>query len=236
MARKKWKKKKRMETKEELKPEPKKSNNAYIVIAIILVAVAGYYIFVPRTSKPSFDTSNIQGEFILVEGKANTHEPGKVKMIEFFDFFCSHCYSLHKSMPLFKNRYGEKLEVTLVGFPLRKASFLPLEAYEIAIEQGKGEEMMDALFSAIHDDKKELGDIESLTEIAEAVGLNGEEFADALSSGEKKSIVNAHRELGNSYNLKGTPTLIFDGQIKATSNSAENIDLIISSMLKEQTG
>ncbi|MFQ5887900.1 MAG: DsbA family protein [Candidatus Hydrothermarchaeales archaeon] len=235
MARKRWKKKKHRVVEKKIE-KPEHSNNKLILasIVILLVIVIGYSYLGSRAKTPPADAEKIQGEFVLVENKANTHEAGKVKMLEFFDFYCSHCYLLHKAMPPLKNKYGEKLEITPVGFPLRPRSFLPLEAYELALDQGKGEEMMDAIFAAIHEDKRDVSDVETLKGIAEGIGLNGQEFEEGLESGTKRSKINSNLALGNSYGLKGTPTLILDGQIKATNNSPENIDTIIKSLLEEE--
>ncbi|MFQ5976357.1 MAG: DsbA family protein, partial [Candidatus Hydrothermarchaeales archaeon] len=193
MARKRWKKKRRkVAEKTEEKPKPSNNKLQLALIAIFLVVVIGYFYLGSRPKTPLLDVEKIRGEFVLVKNKASTHELGKVKMLEFFDFYCSHCYSLHLNMPSLKNRYGEKLEITYIGFPLRPASFLPLEAYELALDQGRGKEIKDAVFIAIHVDKKDVSDIQALKEIAEDVGLNGIEFEEALESRTKKSKINSN--------------------------------------------
>ncbi|MEE8359268.1 MAG: DsbA family protein [Candidatus Hydrothermarchaeales archaeon] len=236
MARKRWKKKRRkaLEKRDET---PESSNNKHyymILIALVLVIIAGYYLVIPRSKTPSIDAEKIQGKFVLVENNAYTHEPGKVGMLEFFDFYCGHCYLLHKTLPNLQTKYGEKLEVTYVGFPLRPTSYLPLEAYELALEQGKGEEMKDVIYAAIHVDNKDVSDMETLRGFAEEAGLDIEEFEEGLRSRKKKSKINDNLALGNSYGLKGTPTVILDGQIMVTDNSQENLNTIIKSLLEDE--
>ena len=43
-------------------------------------------------------------------------------------------------------KYGNKLEIIEIGFPLWDESFKPIEAYEIAKDLGKGRELKDKLF------------------------------------------------------------------------------------------
>ncbi len=235
MARKRWKKKRRkaLEKRDET-PEPSNNKQLWILIALVLVIIAGYYLVSPRSKTPSIDAEKIQGEFVLVENKAYTHEPGRVGMLEFFDFYCGHCYLLHKTLPNLQTKYGEKLEVTYVGFPLRPKSYLPLEAYELALEQGKGEEMKDVIYAAIHIDNKDASDMETLKGFAEEIGLDIEEFEEGLRSRKKKSKINDNLALGNSYGLKGTPIVILDGQIMVTDNSHRNLDAIIKSLLEDE--
>lgn len=235
MARKKWKKKKRLSKKiKKEEPEPSSSNQTLIKIALIILIIGmGYYIFVPRSTTDKVDLSKIEGEFDIVQNKPNTHEVGKVEILEFFDFYCSHCYTLHRRIPALKKKYGDKIDIKYLGFPLGKKSFLPLEAYELAKEQGKGEEMKDELFAVIHIDNKEVSTIEALKTIAVDIGLDVELFEEGLKSGKKKQVVNDNVALANGYRIRQTPTLIFDGQIKTSNYSPENFDAIITGLLKE---
>lgn len=236
MARKKWKKKDRGEKEEETPrtDDGKRRQTAVLIGALIVIIIIGYYLLGQTSTLPSTPpaSGNIKGNFELLSGKPNTHVSGRVVLIEFFDFYCSHCYTFHSQRwPVLRERYGDRIALFEYGYPLRQSSNPPIEAYEIAKELGIGEEMKDALFKAIHEEKRDISNTEALAGIAETLGLNKDTFAKALDTHVKASIVDENTRLGNSYNLKGTPTFIIDGNLKTTDSSVANLEAIIDSIL-----
>lgn len=185
-----------------------------------------------KASKAALDTTRIKGEFTLLEDKSFSHKQGKVRMLIFFDFFCPHCYTLYKEIPALKKKYSNKLEVVEVGFPLWRKSLLPLEAYEIAKEQGKGKEMEALLFHTIHDRKINADDPIILKGLAAEIGLDIGAFEEQLKKRAKFQVIVANSEMGEKYKIEGTPAVIFDEQIKAKGSSLKNLDTIISSLLR----
>ncbi len=185
-----------------------------------------------KASKPSLDITRIKGEFIILADKPFSHKQGKVKMLVFFDFFCPHCYTLYKEIPALKKKHGDKLEIVEVGVPLWQKSLLPLEAYEIAKDQGKGKEMEALLFHTIHEKKINADDPIILKGLAAELDLDTVAFENQLKKRTKFQILVANSELGEKYKIEGTPMVIFDDQIKAKGNSIKNFDTIISSLMR----
>jgi len=170
----------------------------------------------------------------VIPDKKSTHEKGKVKMIIFFDFFCPHCHQFDSVVvPLLKREYGDKLQITSMGYPIiYEDSVIPVEAYELAKAGGKGEEMKTAIFDAIYYQRKDGASHDVLVSIAKTIGLNAEKFQKDLKSGVKKKAVLEGRELAKSYGAKSTPTVILDGNIIVRDNSLANISSIINKILE----
>jgi len=173
-------------------------------------------------------------QYIVVPDKKSTHEKGKVKMTVFFDFFCPHCHQFDTVVvPLLQREYGKKLEVTYIGFPiLYEDSVIPLEAYELAKEEGKGEEMKNAIFDAIYYQRKDGANVDVLSKIARSIGLDEARFQKGLASGIKKKTVMEGKELAKSYNARSTPTVIIDGNILVKDHSLATISTIINRILE----
>src|SRR4051812_13133842 len=98
---------------------------------------------------------NLNGKFEILTGEVSTHTPGKVKLMEFADFYCPHCHHFDETgLPLLMKEFGNKLEVTMVGYPVIRGK-LPtaFDMYEQAKMMGKGNEMKTVLFRTIHKDK-----------------------------------------------------------------------------------
>jgi thiol:disulfide interchange protein DsbA len=175
-----------------------------------------------------------EGEkFVVIPDKKNTHEHGKVKMTIFFDFFCPHCHQFDSVVtPLLEREYGKKLQITYIGYPIIYAdSVIPVEAFELAKDEGKGEEMKNAIFDAIYYKRKEGANYDVLTSLAQSIGLNAEKFRKRLESGEKKKSVLDGKELAKSYGAKSTPTVIIDGNTLIKDNTLATVSSVIDKIL-----
>lgn len=179
--------------------------------------------------------AELRGKFTILKDHKSTHTPGKVKMLEFADFYCPHCHMFEEhGLPVLEKEFGARLEVTMVGFPVIQGK-LPtaFDMYEQAKMMGKGPEMRRALFRTIHQDKVQILDRTIRAMLIKEVGLDPVEFEAGLASGKPARAFEEGRKLGMSYKLEGTPTIIFDGNIKAEAIDPENLKLIIKSILDQ---
>ena len=191
------------------------------------------YITKWKKKEKSPDTSKIAGKYAVLNNLQGTHEKGKVKMTVYFDFYCGHCFKLYMETAELIKKYGSKLEITEIGYPLWEESFKPIEAYEIAKELGKGNELKEKLFKLAHWDKMKVSTIEVLSAAAGSIGIEPKIMEGQLKSGAKREVVlKSASAASRQYNISGTPTVIFDNQIKATDNTIPNLEKIIESLLK----
>ena len=184
----------------------------------------------PATAAPP----ELKGKFEVLKGEVSTHTPGKVKLIEFADFYCPHCHRFDgESLPLLEKEFGNKLEATMVGFQVIHGKLpTPFDMYEQAKMMGKGNEMKAVLFRTIHKDKITGVLDRSLREILiKEVGLDPKVFEEGMASGKPAKIFEEGRKWGERINVQSTPTVLIDGNIKAESIDPENLKLIIQSIL-----
>jgi thiol:disulfide interchange protein DsbA len=186
----------------------------------------------------------LKGKFVVLKGEVSTHTPGKVKLIEFADFYCPHCHRFDgEGLPLLVKEFGNKIEVTMVGFPVIPGK-LPtaFDMYEQAKMMGKGNEMKAVLFRTIHKDKITGVLDRSLREgLIREVGLDPKAFEEGMASGKPAKIFEEGRKWGERIKVQSTPTVLIDGNIKAESIDPEgnikseidpeNLKLIIQSIL-----
>ena len=176
----------------------------------------------------------LKGKFEVLKGEVSTHTPGKVKLIEFADFYCPHCHHFDETgLPLLLKEFGNKLEITMVGFPVIPGK-LPtaFDMYEQAKMMGKGNEMKTVLFRTIHKDKIYGVLDRSLREaLIKEVGLDPKVFEEGMASGKPAKIFEEGRKWGERIKVQYTPTVLIDGNIKAETIDPENLKLIIQSIL-----
>jgi len=181
------------------------------------------------TSGPSIE---IKGDYEIVESKEDIHEAGTVHLLEFQSFLCSHCYSFYaETLPLLKEKYKDRLVITDKMIPLAKEELFIIAVYHLAVEQGKGEQILDALYRARFEEKKNILDISILKEIASSVGIDPEQVNPNIFNEDVLEKVRADYELAASYDFTGTPTIIIDGNLKVKNRSFKNLEEIFDSIL-----
>ena len=187
-------------------------------------------LFSPATALPL----ELKGKFEVLKGEVSTHTPGKVKLIEFADFYCPHCHRFDsEGLVLLEKEFGNKLEATMVGFPVIHGKLpTPFDMYEQAKMMGKGNEMKAVLFRTIHKDKITGVLDRSLREVLiKEVGLDPKTFEEGMASGKPAKIFEEGRKWGERIKVQSTPTVLIDGNIKAESIDPENLKMIIQSIL-----
>ncbi len=163
----------------------------------------------------------------------STHTPGKVKLTEFADFYCPHCHLFEQgALPILEKEFGDRLEVTMVGFPVMPGK-LPtaFDMYEQARAMGKGTEMKRVLFRTIHKDRLHILDRLIRESLVKEVGLDPAAFEAGLASGKPAKAVEQGKKWGQRVDVKQTPTILLDGNIKVERIDPENLITVIRSIL-----
>ena len=174
----------------------------------------------------------LQGKFEELK-EPSSHQPGKVKITEFADFYCPHCHLFEQAgLPVIEKEFGDKIQVTMVGFPVIPGK-LPtaFEMYEQARTMGKGPEMKKVLFRTIHKDKLHLLDRVIRESLIKEVGLDVAAFEAGLASGKPAKAVEEGRAWGKRVNVQQTPTILLDGHVKVEAIDPDNLKTVIRSIL-----
>lgn len=182
-------------------------------------------------------TPELRGNYELLKGEPSTHQRGKVKIVEFADFYCPHCHHFEETgLPLLVKEFGDKIEVTMVGFPVIPGK-LPtaFDMYEQAKIMGKGEAMKAILFRTIHKDKMSgILDRSIRSLLIKEAGLDVAAFEAGLESGKPARAFEDGRRWGERIKVGSTPSLLLDGNIKidGVNMTPENTITVIRSILE----
>ncbi len=195
----------------------------FVISAVLLMAAAAV------AAKPE-----LKGKYELLN-EPSTHSPGKVKLVEFADFYCPHCHMFEESgLPNLQKEFGNKLDVTMVGFPVIQGK-LPtaFDMYEQAKMMGKGDEMRKVLFRTIHKDKVTILDRTIRAVLIREVGLDPVSFEEGLATGKPAKAFEDGRRWGERIKVQSTPAILLDGNIKIDGENMnyENVRTVIQSIL-----
>jgi len=197
-------------------------------------AVVGVIAALGVSADVSAAAPELKGKFEVLKDEKSTHQLGKVKLIEFADFYCPHCHRFDgEGVAILKKEFGDKIEVLMVGFPVFQGKLpTPFDMYEQARAMGKGDEMKKVLFRTIHTEKVTGVLDRSLREVLiKEVGLDPKAFEEGLASGKPARALEESKKWGERIKVQQTPTILIDGNIKVEAIDPENLKLVIRSIL-----
>ena len=207
----------------------KLKNILIVLTCIILIPLSSY----------AGKTPEIKGMYNTIDGQEFSFNGKQVEIVEFLSLYCGHCYHFEKAIPVIKGNFPGKIKWTTIPIYWGDGSPKPGEAYFLAVDAGKGEQMKKAIFNAIFVEKRDIGQVEVLEDIALKVGL-GFDFSMRLRSGEKAKDVGEAILLANKYNIQETPTLIIAGNMKVTPGMfigleafRDNVIIMLKDILKK---
>ena len=91
---------------------------------------------------------------------------------------------------------------------------LSFEGYQYAKEQGKGEDYTHRMFTAFFQEEQDIGDIEVLTKLAGELGLNEQDFREALETRRyKEAHQQALRHATQEIGVRAVPTFIIGNKM-----------------------
>ncbi len=183
--------------------------------------------------------TSIKGIYTQLPGQEFKFDGKTVEVIEFLSFYCDGCYSFEKSIPIIKGNFPKKIKWKIVPIYWGKGSPKPAEAYFLAEDAGKGEQMKKDLFYAHFVERRDIGDMKVLEEIGKGIGL-GFDFSKKLRAGDKAKDVRKALDMAGAYRVDETPTLIIAGNIMTNPHPfqhnidafRENVIMILKSIVK----
>lgn len=97
-----------------------------------------------------------------------------------------------------------------------------------AAGQGLGFEAAEALFKAYFQDLRDIGDVETLAEIGESIGMDGMVVRDLLASNSDEAAVIEEEFFYRRLGVQGVPAYIFNGQFALSG--AESPDVLVQAI------
>jgi protein-disulfide isomerase len=133
----------------------------------------------------------------------------KITLVEYGDYECPHCATAYPIAKRVEKHYGNDLRFVFRNFPLNQIhpyAESAAESAEFAAAHGKFWQMHDALF----ENQDRLGD-DLYAELAQQLGLNPGDLAQALSDGTYTAHVRSDFSGGVRSGVNGTPTFFING-------------------------
>ena len=187
-----------------------------------------------------FAASEAGKDYAVLNPAQPTQSGSKIEVLEFFFYGCSHCFKLHPMISAWEKKMPKDVELTFVP-AIFNASWEPMARTLYALEAlGQRAQLHDDLYNAWNVSNMDLTDEAKIADFVAKHGVDRKKFGDAYNSFSMQSKITRAKQIGQSYGIRGTPTLVVDGKYLITGlHPAETIQVLnnlIDKVRKERTG
>ena len=137
------------------------------------------------------------------------HDDAPLTLVEYADYQCPYCGAAHPVIKRLQKSLGKNLRFVFRNFPLTHAhpyALLAAQAAEAAALQGKFWKMHEVIF-----ENQERLEPEVLPAWAHQIGLDVNQFAQAVSEGRVTKRIEEDHASGVESSVDGTPSFFFNG-------------------------
>jgi thiol:disulfide interchange protein DsbA len=177
----------------------------HLLAALSLTLIAG-------TAGASLASPQLGVDYKALE-KSQPAEPGKkVEVIEFFGYFCPHCYALDPILAKWVESQGDKINFKRVHVLFHK-TMEPIQHMYVTLEaMGKTEVMHKKIFDAMHRQNQRFTDEASVLAFVSANGIDQKTYLDVYNSFSVQARMRRMPQLLEAYAVTSVPLIVVDGR------------------------
>lgn len=140
-----------------------------------------------------------------------TDEPGKIEVLEFFAYSCTHCNAIEPMIRDWSKTLPENTVLRKVPVAFN-AGMKPLQQLYYTLEALGRMDLHPKVFAAIHQDRKRLMNKSQIADWAAEQGLDRAKFEAAFDSFGVQSKSQRADQLTEAYRVQGTPSVAVGGR------------------------
>jgi len=165
---------------------------------------------------------------LLVEQPVRTGD--QIEVLEIFWYGCPHCYALEPYLKKWLKNKPEFVEFVQLPAVLNRSWAFDARVFYTFVALGLMDELHEAYFDAIHQDRRRMKNVEQVASWAQEQGIDPKLILDTFNSFGVDSMLANASQMSGRYEADGVPTIIIDGKYRTTVSLAgghnEIIDLI----------
>lgn len=136
----------------------------------------------------------------------------QIEVLEFFWYGCPHCFHFEPTIKRWADSLPGNVKFIRVPAPLNPRWMPHSKSFYALESMGILDKHHDAIFNAIHVEKKRLFDRDSLVSFLSSRGVEKNTFLSTFDSFSVDIKARNAAQLGTQYNLNGVPTLTVNGK------------------------
>lgn len=191
---------------------PSKAVLVTLSVIVLLALAVAVYALTRSASAPSTAETVRADSHVLDDG-----EEDAVTVVEFLDFECPSCGAFYPVVEDLREKYDGRITYVVRYFPLpgHVNSTQAALAAEAAAQQGRFEDMYDALFTTQAEWSMQLSEEspELFRAFAERLGLDMEAYDEAVADPATLERILSDKADGEALGVHSTPTFFVDGEL-----------------------
>ena len=150
----------------------------------------------------------------------------KPEVLEFFSFYCPHCFKFEPLMELLEKDLDSNVTITKnhVNFLGQNMGPKITQAYAAAKILKVENEVAKVIFDEIHIQRKSLSSEQDILDIFTKVGVTNQDAKNALQSFPANGLASQMKRNTEKFNVRGVPTLIVNGKYKVNTGSIKSTE------------
>jgi thiol:disulfide interchange protein DsbA len=150
---------------------------------------------------------------------------GKIEVIEFFSYGCPHCNDFHPLVSQWAAKLPKDVTLRRVPVSFNRPEWARLSRLYFALEATGDLAKFDAaVFIAIHEQRVNFKNDETVIAWATSKGIDGKKFGDALAGFSMQSKVQRADQEASAAHITGVPALAVDGRYLINNEAAANFE------------
>lgn len=179
-------------------------------------------LFAPLMACAQADGESYQAgtDYDVITPALRPAEDGKIEVMEFFWYGCSHCYTFEPLISKWKETLGDDVHFRPSPAVWNKPMELHAKAYYAAEVLDVVDPMHMVLFQAMNVDRKRLGSATEIKALFTANGVSGDDFDRAFNSFGVSSQARQAASRLRAAKSTGTPEIVVAGKYRVSTRKA----------------
>lgn len=153
-----------------------------------------------------------EGEHFHAIGSPASAPADQVEVVEAFAYPCPACRNFMPIISEWAAGLPDHVELTHLPVGLQPGWEVFARVYYTAEVLGLGQDAHEAMFKAVHDERRQFRSIEDVAEVYTPFGVEVDEFVNTSQSFAVDGRMRSNRNDIMQYGIRGTPTMIVQGK------------------------
>ena len=164
-------------------------------------------------------------DYLVVEKPAAVEAAtGKIEVVEFFWYSCSHCNAFEPTLEAWIKRAPKDVAVRRVPVAFQD-SFVPQQRLFYTLEaMGLVDKLHAKVFAAIHGEKQNLSKADAIVDWVVKQGVDKAKFVEQFNSFSVATKATRGTQLQNAYRVEGVPSLGVAGRFYTDATLSKSMD------------
>ncbi|WP_395374280.1 DsbA family protein [Marinicella sp. W31] len=150
----------------------------------------------------------------------DTEVKDEVVVYEFFGYLCPHCNTFQPYMHSFEAKKADNVKLVRVPVIFQPMWKIYAQSYYTAEAMGLLEQTHQAMFDAIHKQRRQFRSIEQIADwYASSFGVDREKFLSTANSFVIDNLLRKSDKMMRAMDIRSTPTVVVDGKFKPKADA-----------------